>query len=47
MWLKEMFVELPQEDRQDLRELPEEARFWSALAFTSGEAERVPAFAMT
>jgi glutathione S-transferase len=45
LWLKQMFAELREEDRQDL--LLEEAGFWSALVFAPGEAERVPAFAMT
>jgi glutathione S-transferase len=47
LWLKKMFAELPETDRQALRPLLEEAGFWSALAFAPGEAERVPAFAMS
>jgi hypothetical protein len=46
LWLKQMFAELPDDARQDLRELLEESGFWDALAFAPGEAERVPAFAM-
>lgn len=47
LWLKQMFAELPYGERQILRPLLEEAGFWNALAFAPGEAERVPAFAMT
>ena len=47
LWLKQMFAELPEGDRQSLRPLLEEAGFWSALAFAPGEAERVPKFAMS
>jgi glutathione S-transferase len=47
LWLKQMFAELPEQDRQGLKPLLEEAGFWSALAFAPGEAERVPAFAMS
>jgi hypothetical protein len=42
-----MFNALPDQDRQSLRPLLEEAGFWQALAFAPGEAERVPAFAMS
>ncbi len=47
LWLKQMFAALPYGERQILRPLLEEAGFWNALAFTPGEAERVPSFAMT
>jgi len=47
LWLKQMFAELSEADRQGLRGLLEEAGFWEALAFTPGEAERVPVFAMS
>jgi hypothetical protein len=47
MWLKQMFAELPEAERQSLKPLLEEAGFWQALAFRPGEAERVPAFAMS
>lgn len=47
MWLKQMFAQLPEHDRQSLRPLLEEAGFWPVLAFAPGEAERVPAFAMS
>ncbi|MFO1158711.1 MAG: glutathione S-transferase family protein [Reyranellaceae bacterium] len=47
LWLKRMFADLPDADRQGLRGLLEEAGFWQALAFAPGEAERVPAFAMS
>jgi glutathione S-transferase len=47
LWLKQMFAGLPEGDRQSLKPLLEEAGFWPALAFTPGEAERVPAFAMS
>jgi hypothetical protein len=47
LWLKQMFAELSDDDRQALRPLLEEAGFWPALAFAPGEAERVPAFAMS
>lgn len=47
LWLKQMFADLPEADRQGLRGLLEEAGFWEALAFAPGEAERVPVFAMS
>lgn len=47
LWLKQMFVDLSEVDRQVLRRLLEEAGFWKALAFAPGEAERLPAFAMS
>jgi glutathione S-transferase len=47
LWLKRMFAELPDQDRQSLKPLLEQAGFWQALAFAPGEAERVPAFAMS
>jgi glutathione S-transferase len=46
-WLKQMFAELPGQDREGLRGLLEESGFWQALPFAPGEAERVPAFAMS
>jgi glutathione S-transferase len=47
LWLKQMFAELPEIERQSLKPLLEEAGFWQALPFAPGEAERVPAFAMS
>lgn len=47
LWLKQMFAELPEADRQGLRGLLEEAGFWEVLAFAPGEAERVPVFVMS
>jgi hypothetical protein len=47
LWLKKMFAELPYGERQILRPLLEEAGFWNALAFTPGEADRVPVFSMS
>ncbi|WP_395708069.1 glutathione S-transferase family protein [Reyranella sp.] len=47
LWLKQMFADLPEADRQGLRGLLEEAGFWEALAFAPGEAECVPTFAMS
>lgn len=46
LWLKQMFAGLPDDERQRLKPLLEEAGFWNALAFGPGEAERVPAFTM-
>jgi glutathione S-transferase len=46
LWLKKMFAELPDQDRQGLRPLLEEAGYWNALRFAPGEAERVPPFVM-
>lgn len=47
LWLKKMFAELPAGDQQALQPLLAEAGFWPALALADGEAERVPAFAMS
>ena len=47
LWLKQMFADLPESDRGSVLPLLEEARFWPALAFAPGEAERVPTFAMS
>ena len=47
LWLKQMFAELPEEERQSLRGLLEEAGFRSVLAFAPGESERVPRFSMS
>ncbi len=47
LWLKEMFGELPGEERESLRPLLEPAGFWEALAFQPGEAARVPVFSMS
>ena len=46
LWLKQAFAALPDRDRESLRPLLQEAGFWDALAFASGEAERVPPFVM-
>jgi hypothetical protein len=51
LWLKQMFAELPEADRQGLRGLLEEAGFWEAPGQRAGglerEAERVPVFVMS
>lgn len=45
LWLKAMFADLPQGDREALRPVLEPAGFWDALAFAPGEAERLKPFA--
>ena len=47
LWLKQMFAELPAVDRESLKGVLEETGFWTALAFTPGEAERVAPFVMS
>lgn len=47
LWLKQMFADLPEADREGLRGLLEEAGFWEALTFAPGEIERIPVFAMS
>jgi glutathione S-transferase len=47
LWLKRLFADLIEPDRESLRGLLQDAGFWEALAFAPGEAERVPAFAMS
>jgi hypothetical protein len=46
LWLKQMFAELPEQDREALRPLLEESGFWPALAFEAGEEKRVPVFGL-
>jgi glutathione S-transferase len=47
LWLKQMFVELSEAERESLRTLLVETGFWDALEFRPGEEERVRPFAMS
>jgi len=45
LWLKAMFAELSEEERESLRPILEPAGFWGALDFAPGEAQRLKPFA--
>lgn len=45
-WLKAMFADLGEVERESLRPLLEETGYWDALVFAPGEREKVPGFAM-